>query len=342
MKYHSQRLLSLALSSLIPLPAVADPVADIERAYSASVELAEAPIAEFEDRYVEELQKLKQKIQAQGNLEGVLAIQKEIENFKTLSDPDYSAYPGLERLRSIYEQTALELLADVTKKHLSSLDGAVEKLAELKSELTKSGDIENALRAEELRNSLLERRGSVAGTGDGTTLASDPLNLLWTLRSKADFELVKNCEAKHEGDAWILTSPEKAMSYLETDEEFKPPFSAKIRAATDTIEVRFFWAGKQIVIFNWESNPQQLRLQNPVTGRATGINGKGYIQPGDRHDLEIRVTAGKLEAFADGELRGEMAGEWGNLEGSFGIGPAFGSEITLEKFEVYLLDAESA
>jgi len=128
------------------------------------------------------------------------------------------------------------------------------------------------------------------------------------------------------------------MSNLETDKEFKPPFVARFRAMTDKVEIRFFWDGSQMVIFNWSSNPQQLSFQNPIDGKASGIPDKGYLLPGEMHDIEIRVTPAKIQAFADGNLRGELAGDFAAIEGPFGIGPAFGSTVTVEKFEVHTLE----
>lgn len=319
----------------------ADLVAEIANSHEAAIVSAEKPLVELERKYAEALEKLKASVQSGGNLEGVVLIQKEIENFGKEADRDFSSLPELERLRGIFEKSSLGMREEIARKQNVILGENIEKLAKLKAELTKAGEIEEALRADDLRKAFIDQRSKIANAESGSLLATEPVSLLWSLGSRADFELIKECEAKHEDDTWVLTSEVKAMSHLSTDKEFQPPFSAHFRATTDQVEIRFFWDGSQIVIFNWSSNPQQLRFQNPVDGKATGVQEKGYLEPATMHDIEIRVTATKIEAFVDGELRGELVGDWGSLEGPFGIGPAFGSTVTVEKFEVHALELES-
>jgi len=168
-------------------------VTDIENANTAAIQSAEVPMSEFEERYVEELGKLKDKVQASGNLDGVIKVQSEIENFADAEERDYSALPGLKCLREISEESSARLRAEIQKNQLSTIGETIEKLDELKAELTKNGEIKNALGAGELRKQPIERRAVLGNSTGGTAIASDPLTRLWSLRSQADFELIREC-----------------------------------------------------------------------------------------------------------------------------------------------------
>ena len=52
------------------------------------------------------------------------------------------------------------------------------------------------------------------------------------------------------------------------------------------------------------------------------------------HDIRILVKDGSIQVYADEEIRGEITGDFSNLKGQVGIGPAFGSTLTVESFEI--------
>lgn len=117
--------------------------------HSVEIEEEEKPyradIALLNENYLKALKREAEKVQASGNLENLLAIRKEIENVETNGMPGSAPFPGHENFRAKYGEAAAALaeknqaaLQDILQKHMV-------ELRELKSELTKLGDIEAAL-----------------------------------------------------------------------------------------------------------------------------------------------------------------------------------------------------
>lgn len=307
-----------------------DSVEKLSSAYLSDLGDAQKSIASLELRYGEELEKLKVIEQEKGELENVLMIQKEIETFKKLGDRDFREVPALLRLRGIYESGMRRLEGEVNGKMRRVMQNYIERSISLKRQLTKEGNLKGALKAEELSKEiateLSELLDSMAG-GSG--------NLVWELDDANSFQLVRDCVAEKDGRIWKLTSPHTHASYLDSDETFDVPFVIKMRAGTNSTGIRFYFAGGEIVIFNWKDNPDQLRVKSPRASRAVGFNDQGRLAKDILHDIEIQILENKISVSANDELRGELDGSFSDLSGSVGIGPAFGSEISIERFEIH-------
>ncbi|MCB1228688.1 MAG: hypothetical protein KDN19_00380 [Verrucomicrobiae bacterium] len=335
------RLLGLLLFSvgggMLSAQTAEDSVAKLQSAYRQALDLASTPLLKLEARYVEELNKLKITKQTEGDLPAVLAVQAEIENYGTPDAARVEKSAELKRLREIYDESRERLEGETREKRLEILQAAAEKFEELKTELTKNGEIDRAVKAGESLKEVNRRLEALKSAAPSTGFldSNDDDKPLWSLESKRSFESVLGCRAEREGGKWVLTSDQRDMSHIQSDQSFKPPFVAKIRAMTDSREMRFFYNRNQIVIFSWSTDPQQLRLVSPAGGRPVGLKGKGFVEPGVMHDIEIRLTTRSMRVYADGKLRGELSGTFRDLEGTFGIGPAFSSKITVESFEIF-------
>lgn len=124
-------------------------------------------------------------------------------------------------------------------------------------------------------------------------------------------ERVRGCEATPSEEGLVVTAPTNDRSFVQTGKEFRPPFSVHFRAKTDSTNIRLYYnAG--MVILNWERKPSELRF----------------------HDFTWDILEERTRLQINGEVVVSIYGDYGNLESAIGIGPAFGSELTIQSFRV--------
>lgn len=144
---------------------------------------------------------------------------------------------------------------------------------------------------------------------------------------------VNGCAMTLDSDGVRLSSPVPDRALVQTAAGFRAPFTVKLRAQTDSTNLRLYWnAG--MVIFNWECGQEELRVHDPLTNRTTALPGKGWIEPGQWHDVVWDVRPDGMSITVDDELRFSAPGNYADIDAAVGIGPAFGSVVTVESFEV--------
>jgi hypothetical protein len=89
-----------------------------------------------------------------------------------------------------------------------------------------------------------------------------------------------------------------------------------------------------MVIFNWEVRPGQLRVHDPLTDRIKAVPEKGLITENEWHDVTWEIMPGWMRISVDDEVRYEGPGEYSNIEAPVGIGPCYGSVVSVESFVV--------
>lgn len=117
-----------------------------------------------------------------------------------------------------------------------------------------------------------------------------------------------------------------------TTNTFQPPVEITIVAKTDSTNLRIGYAADQI-IFNWEMNPGQLRVDG---GPANGWHkaGAGSLPVGKFVTLRWRVTATNQTVFVDGQPRFEHIGDYSQLNRPVSVFPAEGSTVTVKSLTV--------
>jgi hypothetical protein len=136
-----------------------------------------------------------------------------------------------------------------------------------------------------------------------------------------------------DGDVVKLSSPLPDRALVQTRDAFRPPFIIKLRAATDSTNLRLYYnAG--MVIFNWERGKDVLRVHDPLTNQTNSLAGKGFIEPNQWHDITWEIKPGGVTLTVDGEMRFSTSGDYADINAPIGIGPAFGSVVSVESFEV--------
>ena len=116
-------------------------------------------------------------------------------------------------------------------------------------------------------------------------------------------------------DGLVLTGTNRFV----TPTRYQPPVDIRIVAKTDLTNLRIGYAADQI-IFNWERNPNELR-----------INGG----PADQFvDIHWVVKSMGQQLFVDGQLRYEDKLSNVGLNRPVSVFPAAGSTVTVKKLEV--------
>ncbi len=87
------------------------------------------------------------------------------------------------------------------------------------------------------------------------------------------------------------------------------------------------------VIFNWEENPTQLRVDG---GPAAGLHksGAGHIPTNEYVTIRWVVTPGHQAIYVGDELRFEHSGDYSALEKPVSVFPAVGSTVTVKSIKV--------
>ncbi|MEM7015643.1 MAG: SUMF1/EgtB/PvdO family nonheme iron enzyme, partial [Verrucomicrobiota bacterium] len=108
------------------------------------IEISEAKAAtkEFNSKYESYLEKQKTAYQAEGKLEAMLAVEKELENYE--SSTTLSSYPELKRLQEIYRKQMPQLASEEVAESLKVITAYREKAEQLAKQWTKDGKIEEA------------------------------------------------------------------------------------------------------------------------------------------------------------------------------------------------------
>jgi len=110
-----------------------DEVSKLMRRYEQALDLARHPIQTLENRYREELEKLGQRFQEKGDLEGVLLVRDESEHFAVSKPRDFSTRPDLARLRSVYEESLVRIEAEIAETHSDIARQTIEHLRKLRA-----------------------------------------------------------------------------------------------------------------------------------------------------------------------------------------------------------------
>jgi hypothetical protein len=147
------------------------------------------------------------------------------------------------------------------------------------------------------------------------------------------FVRVWGCELTRQDKEIVLQGSKGDRAHILTVKEHKPPFALHVTAKTDSKNLRLYYHGG-VVIFNWEGSEGELRIHDPATQEQEGVADQGKIEPDKYHDIVWEIYPDGMRVLVDGKERARRRGDYEKLEASLGIGPAFGSVITLKSFRV--------
>jgi hypothetical protein len=119
---------------------------------------------------------------------------------------------------------------------------------------------------------------------------------------------------------------------LITPMSFKPPVEITITAKTDSTNLRIGYAADQ-VIFNWELDPKQLRVDGgPANGKH---NPRAGLIPTDKFvTVKWTVTDHQQSIYVDGHLRFMDVADYSDVEKPVSVFPAAHSTVTVKSLTV--------
>jgi hypothetical protein len=138
--------------------------------------------------------------------------------------------------------------------------------------------------------------------------------------------------AERVADGLQLTDTEHQRGVL-TRTIYTVPVRIEMIAKTDTTNLRLYFS-RGYVILNWEVNPTELRVHEPRNGMQEGYADKGKVKEGEWHTVVWEVGEKGLRLTVDGEHRLTEAGDFSGVKGRVGVGPAWGSTLTLKSLKV--------
>jgi hypothetical protein len=119
---------------------------------------------------------------------------------------------------------------------------------------------------------------------------------------------------------------------LSTSNTFRPSVEITIVAKTDSTNLRIAYAADQVV-FNWEGDPTQLRVDG---GPADGLHeaGSGGIPKGKFVNIRWFVTPKQQAIYVNNQLRFKHTGDYSNINKCVSVFPAEGSKVTVKSIVV--------
>lgn len=298
-----------------------------------------APLIVLQDRYEAQLRSRESEAKAKGDLQEVVEIQREIKEFR---DPNfgssdaYAAYPKLGEARAIYRRHLWGWKDSARAVEIELYKAYASRLTDLRDERTRGGDVAAAMLMEKELQLSASILGKLEAMQRWKGKGKFEKTVLWELRHRDD--LVENGRIAVEETNGILalSSEMRDMARLESKRHFRPPLRLLARAEAKSTSVRLYYGAGLLVIFNWESRPEELRIHDPTTGFShEGYPGKGKIEIDRFYDFEARITNNRISIYVDGVLRASRQGDFSKAYGPVGIGPAFGGVVRVQALAVF-------
>jgi hypothetical protein len=141
-----------------------------------------------------------------------------------------------------------------------------------------------------------------------------------------------------EGDLELTSTNQNwVMASALLPQVYRAPFTLHVIGATNSTNLRLYWHRGEVIL-NWECSINELRIHDPGSNGRAGIEGKGFIEPGKMHDILWQVKLDGMTLIVDGETRYACSGSYGGIESAIGVGPCFGSKVTIREFELGIPD----
>ena len=119
-------------------------------------------------------------------------------------------------------------------------------------------------------------------------------------------------------------------SVLRTAYFLTPPYAIHALCRTTATNVRFTLLDGEL-IFNWEGNPRDLRLDLPIRPPRNGV-ADGNIGRDQWADIEIQVFRHSIGVFVDGRLRHVAKGNLDGIRSTVGLYTRAGSTVYVRIF----------
>jgi hypothetical protein len=150
---------------------------------------------------------------------------------------------------------------------------------------------------------------------------AEPTDAHWSGQTKLEETMISS-------SGIVLAGSDKLVS----PDLFRPPVEVTIVAKTDSTNLRVGYAADQ-VIFNWEDNLDQLRMDGGPAGNRQ-VDGAGRIPKDTFVTIKWVVTPEHQAVYVDGRLRFENCGNYAEIDRPVTVFPAQGSTVTVKSITV--------
>jgi len=144
---------------------------------------------------------------------------------------------------------------------------------------------------------------------------------------------VGGCRIVYRKGQMCLSGPTNDRSLVQTRKDYSPPFAMRLKVKTDGTSIRLYYNAGMIIL-NWECRPNMLRFHDLLENRITSFPGKGAVEPNKFHDIVWEIYADGTRLLVNGNEVMRKSGEYDNLNAPVGIGPAFGSVLTIKSIAI--------
>jgi hypothetical protein len=139
--------------------------------------------------------------------------------------------------------------------------------------------------------------------------------------------------ARREDGAIVL----EGNNRITTEQQYAPPIKFTVIAQTDSKNLRLAYAADDL-IFNWEVNPDELRIDGGPAGDGKHTDGLGRIPANQWVTIEIKVLADSMMISVDGEQRFFAKGDFSGVYQGLSIWPALGSVVKVKSVVISVPD----
>jgi hypothetical protein len=124
----------------------------------------------------------------------------------------------------------------------------------------------------------------------------------------------------------------KGNQRFRSPQPLRPPLEITLVAKTDSTNLRMAYAADQ-VIFNWEINPTELRVDGGP-GNGQHQPGAGHIPTNQYVTIKWLVTLTNQAIYVNKVLRFQHAGDYSQINRRVTVFPANGSTVTVKSLTV--------
>ena len=286
------------------------------------------------DAYSAALNALEKSIQATADLQGAVAVKKEKERFALTQAAPESALS--ENVAAKALQTNFKIRSAKLEHQRATASGMLAqayllRLKTIQDDYTRAGKSNDAL----LTNAEITR---IKASSDYLYITNE---IEAKTRGGAKSALIKSEEHVPEwiditlecvGGIRIMDLIELRNDRLQSKQVYQPPVEIEYVCKTDSTNIRLEY-GCNALIFNWERNRQELRIDGGPANRQHRP-GKGEIPVNKFMTIRQVVLPEKMEVYVDDDLRATWQEDFSKVASVIGMHSRHGSIVTVKSIRV--------
>ncbi|MEF3310473.1 hypothetical protein PV433_16430 [Paenibacillus sp. GYB004] len=155
-----------------------------------------------------------------------------------------------------------------------------------------------------------------------------------TLQNEIMWDLVESHTglSRKSEEGLVLYAGQTDNQKMLSEVSYVVPIKMEAVVKTDSTNIRLYFAQKGRLIFNWDSNQDEVRLHSPIKG-YTAVNFE-RLSVNEWAKITWIVNPDHMIVRANDKEVCKVTGAFRDLTGRVGIGPAWGSQLVVKSFRV--------